>query len=200
MKKKAIFGGTFDPIHNAHLNIAYKSLERFNLDEVIFIPSGNPPHKDEKKVTPACIRYSMVQEAIKSIPKFKVSDYEIEKGGVSYTYETLKYFSQKEKDVEWFFISGLDSLMELDTWKNPDIILKLCKFIVFNRPGYRRSQVVEQEKYLEKKYSNSIVFLDIQPINISSTIIRQKIRRNEYIGDLVPKEICDIIKNNKLYV
>lgn len=200
MKKKAIFGGTFDPIHNAHLNIAYKSLEKFKLDEVIFMPSGNPPHKDEEKVTPACVRYSMVKEAIKGIPKFKISDYEIEKGGVSYTYETLKYFSQKEKDVEWFFIAGLDSLMELETWKNTDVILKLCKFIAFNRPGYKRSQVVEQKKHLEKKYSNGIVFLDIKPINISSTIIRQKIRRNEYIGDLVPEEICDIIKNNKLYV
>ena len=200
MKKKAIFGGTFDPIHNAHLNIAYKSLEKFKLDEVIFMPSGNPPHKDEEKVTPACVRYFMVKDAIKDIPKFKISDYEIEKGGVSYTYETLKYFSQKEKDVEWFFIAGLDSLMELETWKNTDVILKLCKFIAFNRPGYKRSQVVEQKKHLEKKYSNGIAFLDIKPINISSTIIRQKIRRNEYIGDLVPKEICDIIKNNKLYV
>lgn len=124
----------------------------------------------------------------------------LKKKGISYTYETLEHFSRSQKDVDWFFIAGLDSLMDLDKWRNVNTILSLCKFIVFNRSGYNKSQVLEQKEYLEKKYINNIVFLDIKPIDISSTIIRQKIRENEYIGDLVPEKIYDIIKKNKLYV
>ncbi|KHD35135.1 nicotinate-nucleotide adenylyltransferase [Clostridium acetobutylicum] len=200
MKKKAIFGGTFNPIHNAHLNIAAKSIEKLQLDELIFVPSGNPPHKSEKGIAPAELRYEMVKEAIKDNCKFTIDDYEIKKKGISYTYETLEHFSHSQKDVDWFFIAGLDSLMDLDKWRNVNTILSLCKFIVFNRSGYNKSQVLEQKEYLEKKYINNIVFLDIKPIDISSTIIRQKIRENEYIGDLVPEKIYDIIKKNKLYV
>ncbi|MCR3758220.1 nicotinate-nucleotide adenylyltransferase [Clostridium felsineum] len=200
MKKKAIFGGTFNPIHNAHLKIALRSLEELKLDEVIFMPSGNPPHKNEKQIAPANLRYEMVREAIKDNCKFKIDDYEIKREGFSYTYKTLEHFSYVEKDVEWFFIAGLDSLMDLEKWKNVNIILNLCKFIVFNRSGYDKEQIAKQKKMLERKYNNSIVFLDIEPIDISSTIIRHKIRRNEYIGDLVPEKIYDIIKKNKLYV
>lgn len=146
MKKEAIFGGTFDPIHNGHLHIAYEALYRLNLDKIIFMPSGNPPHKSNKKITNSYIRYEMVHMAIKEEKKFEISDYEIKKTRLSYTYETLEYFKNTFPSVQWYFLTGVDCLMDLHKWKNIDKIMKNCEFVVFNRPGYNKDTVIRQKK------------------------------------------------------
>ncbi|MGY0372431.1 nicotinate-nucleotide adenylyltransferase [Clostridium sp. JNZ J1-5] len=199
MNRKGIFGGTFDPIHNGHLHVAYEALYDLGLDKIIFVPSGNPPHKTEKLVTDSEIRYELVKKAIEDEKRFDVSSYEIHKSGLSYTYETLEHFNKIEPDTEWYFITGTDCLMELNSWKNINRILNSCRFVVFNRSGYNRSEIMEQKKQLEKKYNAEIVYLDIPILDISSTNIRNKIREEKNISYLIPKKVERLLEKMNLY-
>ncbi|KEH97449.1 nicotinate-nucleotide adenylyltransferase [Clostridium botulinum] len=199
MKKKGIFGGTFDPIHNGHLHIAYEALYKLNLDKIIFIPSGNPPHKTNKSVTNAETRYKLVERVIKNEKKFEVSRYELEKKSFSYTYQTLQYFNEKEPDTEWYFITGADCLMELNSWKSIDEILKLCHFVVFRRNGYSMNDIIKQKKQIEHRFNKSIIFLDIPIIDISSTFIREKSREEKNVSYLVPEVVSKFLKESHLY-
>ena len=126
MKKIGIIGGTFNPIHLAHLYIAYEAKCQLNLDKVIFMPAGSPPHKKNEDILEAPLRYKMVLEAIKKYEDFEISNYEIEKEGFSYTYETLENF--KSKDNILYFITGADCLINIEKWKNPDRIFKTSSF------------------------------------------------------------------------
>lgn len=197
--KKAILGGTFDPVHIGHLNIAYEALYQLKLDKVIFMPSGNPPHKVDKKITDGKIRYEMIKKAIEGEKSFEVSDYEINKKKLSFTYETLELFNNLERSTNWFFITGVDCLMEIDTWKNVDRILNNCNFVVFNRPGYTLKQIMEQKKRVEEKYKKDIIFLDIPLLDISATKIRNKVLNGEKVDYLVSKPVFEIIKRFKIY-
>lgn len=199
MIKKGIFGGTFDPIHNGHLYIAHKAIEKLNLDYIIFIPSGNPPHKTQKKKTEASIRYGLVNAAIEGEKKFLISDFEINNKELSYTYKTLEYFNNLEPNTEWYFISGADCLIELGSWKNVDKILSLCKLTVFNRPGYSKESILMQKERVEKRYNKEIVFLDINPLNISSTGIKEMIKEGKSVKHLLPERVYNIILKLKLY-
>ncbi|MBS6005476.1 MAG: nicotinate-nucleotide adenylyltransferase [Clostridium baratii] len=197
MKKYGIMGGTFDPIHNAHLYIAYEAKELLGLDKVIFIPNGSPPHKDNKNITGASLRYRMVLEAIKDFEDFEVSKYEIEKKELSYTYKTLEHF--KEDDVELYFITGADCLFDLDKWKNVSEIFSLCKFVVFTRPGFKEEDLIEEKKRAEKKYNGEIIFLNILDLEISSTDIRKRISEGKRIDFFVPKRVINLIEKENIY-
>lgn len=199
MMKKAIFGGTFDPIHNGHLHIAYEALYKLNLDKIIFMPSGNPPHKSNKNITEAFLRYEMVKTAIRNEDNFDVSDYEINRDNLSYTYQTLEYFTNLEKETKWYFITGVDCLMDIENWKNAEEILNLCTFVVFNRTGYSIESVLKKKISIEKKCNNKIVFLDIPLLEISSTNIRKHIKEGRKVGHLMPESVCYIIEQLKLY-
>ena len=197
MKKYGIIGGTFDPIHNAHLYIAYEAKELLGLDKVIFIPNGSPPHKDNKNITGASLRYRMVLEAIKDFEDFEVSKYEIEKKELSYTYKTLEHF--KEDGVELYFITGADCLFDLDKWKNVSEIFSLCKFVVFTRPGFKEEDLIEEKKRAEKKYNGEIIFLNILDLEISSTDIRKRISEGKRIDFFVPKRVINLIEKENIY-
>lgn len=199
MEKKAIFGGTFDPIHNGHLHIAYEALYKLNLDKIIFVPSGNPPHKQGGVIVNSNLRYEMVCMAIREEINFEISDYEINKKDISYTYETLTYFNETYPHTQWHFLTGVDCLMELETWKNLRDIMKICKFIVFNRPGYNKNEIMERKYILEKKYGNEIIFLDIPLLEISSTEIRKALRENRNIRYFLPEGVYNTAKELKLY-
>ncbi|WP_138203994.1 nicotinate-nucleotide adenylyltransferase [Haloimpatiens lingqiaonensis] len=200
MTKKAIFGGTFDPIHIGHLYIAYQALYKLNLDKIIFVPSGNPPHKTERIITDSKLRYHMIFEAIKGEKNFELSSYEIEKRGLSYSYETIEYFKNSEKDTEWYFITGVDCLMEIETWKNVDDILSNCKFIVFNRPGYNICDILKWKEFIQNKYKKNIEFLDIPLLDISSTEIKNMIKNGQEVYYLLPKGVDEYIKHKELYI
>jgi len=193
MKKKAIFGGTFDPIHNAHLYVAHKAIEDLGLDCVIFMPSAKPPHKLGKKVTDPYIRYKMVEIAIKGEPKFQISDYELNSKNLSYTYKTLEHFVKLEKDIEWYFITGLDCLMEVGNWKNTEKIFELCHFVVYNRLGYNFKSVKEN------KYFNRVIFLDMPILDISSTRIREDVSHGKNVSSLLPESVNNLIGQLNLY-
>ncbi|MCY6371853.1 nicotinate-nucleotide adenylyltransferase [Clostridium ganghwense] len=199
MNKNGIFGGTFDPIHNGHLHIAYEALYRLGLEKVIFIPAGNPPHKTNKGVTDAEVRFQLVKKTIEKEKKFEVSDYEIKKKNLSYTYETLKHFKLLQSQIQWYFITGVDCLMEIDSWKNVKEILDYCKFVVFNRPGYTKEDIIRQKNSIEKKYNKEIIFLDIPILEISSTQIREKIKKGENVSYLIPEKLNYLLTDMKLY-
>ena len=197
MKKIGILGGTFNPIHLAHLYIAYEAKNQLNLDKVIFIPAGSPPHKKDEEVLEASLRYYMVCEAIKSYEGFEISDYEIKKEGLSYTYETLEEF--KSDDNELYFITGADCLMDIEKWKSPEEIFKLSKFIVFNRAGYSKKNLRIQQDKIEEKFNTTISFLDIIDLEISSSMIRERIKKGKRVDFFLPKEVLNFIKENNIY-
>lgn len=199
MKRYGMMGGTFNPIHLAHLYIAYEAKETLNLDKVIFMVAGNPPHKKESSVIDSNYRYDMVKMAIKDYPGFEISDYEIQKKGYSYTYETLKYLKGDEGDVELFFIAGADSLMDIEKWKNPELVLSNCTFVAFNRGEYNKETLEEQKKKLQDKYNSNIILLDISNIDISSSMIRERIIKGKRVDFFIPEKVTEYIEQNKLY-
>lgn len=199
MEKIGIIGGTFDPIHNGHLYIGDKAKEILHLDKIVYMVAGNPPHKKNKNVTDAYIRFNMVKEAIKNKQGFCASNYEIDKKGFSYTYETLEHFSNDKRQI--YFITGADCLINIESWKEIKRIFKSCIFVVFPRPGYSKEQLLNQKEYIEKKYDTSIKYLDIPEIDESSTKIRELIKNTNYenVNELIPSKVLEIIKRENLY-
>ncbi|GAA0077336.1 nicotinate-nucleotide adenylyltransferase [Clostridium sp. CTA-5] len=197
MKRYGIIGGTFDPIHYAHLYIAYEAKKQLDLDEVIFMPAGNPPHKDGKCITDASLRYEMVNLAIQDYNEFSISSYEIEKNGLSFTYQTLEHL--KSKDRELFFITGADCLIDIEKWENVSKILSLCNLVVFTRGGINNDQLIKQEEYIQKKYEVDITVLKLNQLEISSTDIRKRIKDKERIDFFVPNSVVNFIEKNELY-
>ena len=197
MKRYGIIGGTFNPIHNAHLYIAYEAMRQLNLDKVIFMVAGVPPHKLNEEIVEAPARLKMVNLAIEGYDKFEASDYEIKKSGLSYTYETLEDF--KSNDIDLFFITGADCLRDIEKWKNPDRILKASKFVVFNRGGYSIENLNNQKCYIEKKYNTEILFLNTINLELSSTMIRERIICNERVDFFIPPNVLEYIKKNNIY-
>lgn len=200
MIRKGIIGGTFNPIHIGHINIAYEAIYNLSLDKVVFMPNGNPPHKNNAEVADGKYRLDMIKLAIEEEEMFEISAYEINKCGVSYTYETLKYLKDKEPETQWFFISGVDCLMDLHKWNSPDEILKNCNLVVFSRSGYSKEEIFNQKKRIEQKYKKSIIYLDIPLIEISSTAIRNKVEKKQEFSYLVGNKVSCYIKKNKLYL
>ena len=197
MKRYGIMGGTFNPIHLAHLYIAYEAKEQLDLDTIIFMPAGIPPHKRNNTIVDSSLRLEMVKLAIDDYEDFIVSDYEIEKQGLSFTYETLS--ALKKDDVELYFISGGDSLMDIESWKNTDCILRDCNFVVFNRGEFSIEELEKQKKKLEDKYDANIILLNGVNIDISSSMIRDRLEKGRRIDFFLPDEVLRYIDDNKLY-
>ncbi|EGT3614975.1 nicotinate-nucleotide adenylyltransferase [Clostridium perfringens] len=199
MKKIGVIGGTFDPIHIGHIYIAYEAYKELELDEVIFMPAGNPPHKRNKDITDEIIRYEMVKKAINPYSFFSISNYEIEKQGLSFTYETLRYLNESFGEVELYFITGADCLVNLNSWKNISDIFKFSNLVVFNRPGFNKNDLLKRKKEFEKEYCTNIVYLDLLNIEISSTFIRERVANSLEVKFFLPPGVMDIINKNNLY-
>lgn len=200
MKRYGIIGGTFDPIHYAHLYIAYEAKLQLNLDEVIFMPAGIQPFKVENNVTDSLLRYNMVKEAIKPYEDFSVSTHEIEKEGLSFTYQTLEHLKNKlGKECELFFITGADCLISLDRWKEVSKILSLCTFVVFSRGGFDNEVLNKRKKEIEESFKCNIIILELKQLEISSTDIRDRVKNGKRIDFFVPEEVNRFIKENNLY-
>ncbi|NLK95248.1 MAG: nicotinate-nucleotide adenylyltransferase [Clostridiales bacterium] len=197
MEKWGIIGGTFDPIHIAHLYIAEVAMKKLNLEKVIFMPAGSPPHKTDRRITEASLRLEMVNAAIKGKKGFEVSDYEIQNKGMSYTYKTLEYFNNKKREI--YFIVGSDCLMNLHKWREVDKIFSLCKLVVVTRPGFSKSELIKKKIEFEEKYNGEIIFLEVEGKDISSTEIKEYIKEGLEIEKLLPKEVIEIINKKGLY-
>ena len=196
MPKIGIMGGTFNPVHNAHIELAKKALEQFGLDKVLFITNGNPPHKKNHFILDAFIRHKMVCLAIKDYPKFETYDYEIKKETYSYTYETLKHLKKLYKPTDLYFIIGADSLHDIKKWVKPRLIMEMCTFLVFARKGYDMEKDLME---LKKEYYLKAQFIDAPEVDISSSEIRKMVSEGEDVSSLMPKEVSEFIMRNKIY-
>jgi len=199
MEKIGIIGGTFDPIHIGHLVLAEQIRTKFNLEKIIFIPAGTPPHKLNMNITSSKDRYNMTLIATINNPNFEVSSIEIDQADISYTINTIKKMKEIYKDSELYFIIGADVLYELDTWKEFENLFKLCKFIAATRPGTDEEKLLEKKEFLEQTYGAKILLTKVLALDISSTDIRNRIREGESIKYIVPEPVEKYIIKNKLY-
>lgn len=190
MSKVGVFGGTFDPIHYGHLITAQSVWEIRKLDKIIFIPAFISPHKSDIKTSSPEDRLNMIKIAIEGIEFFDYSDIEINKGGISYTVDTLAELKKKYDEIE--FIIGYDNIFEFHTWKNPDEIMKLAEIIVLKRKSSHPPQ-------FKDKYYNQAVFVQTRGIEISATDLRERVKNDLPINFLVPPKVKEYIFNNKLY-
>jgi nicotinate-nucleotide adenylyltransferase len=197
-KKIAILGGTFDPIHYGHLLLAQSVINQFDVEKVIFIPTGNPYNKEYYKVLDANQRQHMTSLAISDNEMFEVSNIDILRSGNTYSVDTItKIKSMYNEDTKIFFIVGSDYIKSLQNWKDIDKIFSLCEIIVAKRPNTQISNI--NQYILSSSYANKINVLEAPMLNISSTRIRNNVKNNESIKYLVPKEVESYIKLKNIY-
>ncbi len=201
MKKIGIMGGSFDPIHNGHINLAIDVKNKLSLDMIIFMPAGVQPFKIGKKVTSAKDRLAMINLAIKGLDGFDVSEIEIKSSEISYTYLSLREIRQKVGGkAEIYFITGTDTFLDILTWQHADELLTDNKFIVGDaRPGCENSKLDSVIAEAKRLYGTDVYKVDNRQFDISSSQIRKKIISGEDISKLVPKAVDDYIKAKKLY-
>jgi nicotinate-nucleotide adenylyltransferase len=193
-----VLGGTFDPIHYAHLVVAEEARVRLQLDRVMFVPSGQPPHKVAKVVTPAQDRLAMVRLAIASNSRFELSRLDVDRCGPCYSVDLLEILaSQLEPQDEIHFIVGLDSLAELPTWREPGRLISLCHLTVVRRPGYH-VDLVRLETILPGLMAR-LEFIEAPEMGISSTEIQQRVRAGLPIKYQLPEAVEDYIAGHGLY-
>lgn len=192
----ALYGGSFDPIHIGHLITATNAVETYNLDKVIFIPSHITPLKDRDLEASDTDRFEMIQRSIKNNPKFIVSDYEINNDGVSYSYNTVKYFKDTYRDEKIYFIIGTDRAKDLKKWYNIEELSKLTTFIFVARNGEKLEDIVENDDF----YKGIDYEIMISPIiEISSSLIRNRIKQNKKIDYMITDECKSYIEELSLY-
>jgi nicotinate-nucleotide adenylyltransferase len=196
MRRIGIFGGTFNPPHIAHSIVATNVMEQVSLDKILIIPSSIPPLKEAIEVAPSLHRYNMCNLAFGADEHFEVSDIEIKKkSAVSYTVDTLLELRNLygPNNVKFYLIIGIDQLLALDKWKTPDKLFLLSEVLVINRPGFLIHNA-------EKKYLDKVKLLSVPNLDISSTMIREYLRKGRSIKYLVLPEVEKYIRENKLYV
>lgn len=197
IKKLGIMGGTFNPIHYAHLFTSNYVLEKYNLDKIVFIPTGEPPHKKNIDLPSVEHRYNMTKIAIEDNSNFFISNIEVERHTTTYTIDTLKQIkSMCDEDIQLYFIVGTDTINQVYTWKEPENIFDLTKFIVTTRPNYTLN---EKTKQLVNKYKDKIYFCETPMLEISSTNIRKRVEQEKKVTYLLPKNVEDYIYKNNLY-
>lgn len=201
LNKIGILGGTFDPIHNGHIAIANAAKQQLNLDKVIFIPTGVSYMKTG--VSANHFRYDMVKLVTETNSDFDISDVEIKREGNTYTCDTISYFKEEFPDSELYFIAGTDTLFMIEKWKNFVYLLENMNLVICSRSGENLEIEKQKAEELKSKYNANIVFTNFEPIDISSTQIRDmfrsKIIDNELISFYLPYNVSQYIINNHLY-
>jgi nicotinate-nucleotide adenylyltransferase len=186
-----VMGGTFDPIHHGHLVAASEVQTRFGLDEVVFVPTGQPWQKDEREVSAPEHRYLMTVVATASNPRFTVSRVDIDRPGPTYTIDTLRDLHRERPDAELFFITGADALAQILSWKDADELFDLAHFVGVTRPGY-----VLSESGLP---ADRVTLQEVPAMAISSTDCRARVERAEPVWYLVPDGVVQYVNKYRLY-
>ena len=186
-----VMGGTVDPRHHGHLVAASEVQARFGLDEVVFVPTGQPWQKDDRQVSPAEHRYLMTVVATASNPRFTVSRVDIDRPGLTYTIDTLRDLHQERPDAELFFITGADALAQILSWKDADELFELAHFIGVTRPGYPLSE--------SGLPADRVTLQEVPAMAISSTDCRARVERAEPVWYLVPDGVVQYINKYRLY-
>lgn len=195
-----IMGGTFDPVHNGHLMLAQYAYRQFGLDQVWFLPNGCPPHKSQDTIESETYhRAQMVRLAIKDVPYFQMSSYELEQDRTSYSYETMEYFHQRYPEDSFAFIIGADSLFAIESWKCPEKLLAVCDILAAYRDDKGTPEMMSQIEYLENKYHAKIQLLETPVMDVSSHEIRKKIKDGENVTGLIPGAVEEYIARHNLF-
>ncbi|MFH5823808.1 nicotinate-nucleotide adenylyltransferase [Georgenia sp. AZ-5] len=190
-RRVGVMGGTFDPVHHGHLVAASEVRDAFDLDEVIFVPTGENPFKQDREVTAAEHRYLMTVVATASNPRFTVSRVEIDRPGVTYTIDTLRALREQMPDAEFFFITGADVLPQILTWKDADELWSLAHFIGVTRPGHQLD--------LGALPAAGVSLMEVPAMAISSTDCRDRVRAGKPVWYLVPDGVVQYIAKHGLY-
>ena len=199
-KRVGIMGGTFDPIHLGHLILGEKAYEQLHLDKVLFMPSGNPPHKRNRQGRATDDqRVEMVRKAICGNPHFELSLTEMHENGYTYTYHTLERMKKQNPDTDYYFIIGADSLYDFDSWMNPD---RICQNFILVVAVRNHTSVAELDREMERlslKYKGTFLRLDTMNIDISSETIRDWIKEKKSIRYYVADQVISYIEENHIY-
>jgi len=191
-RRLGIMGGTFDPVHHGHLVAGSEVQARFALDEVIFVPTGQPVGKHRETISPAEDRYLMTVIATASNPRFSVSRIDVDRPGQTYTIDTLTELRQLFPSDELFFITGADALDQIISWHRAEELFKLSHFVGVTRPGYDLSDL--------DLPSGAVSLMEVPALSISSTACRQRVAAGLPVWYLVPDGVVQYISKRKLYV
>ncbi len=193
-----VMGGTFDPIHMGHLACAEQARDRFGLDAVVFVPTGNPVFKRQQDVTPSSQRLAMCRLACAGNPFFDVSPIEIERGGDTYTVDTLRALREHYPDnVRLHFITGADAVKSIVKWRDSAAIAGLARLIAVTRPGFELDDEFKQTMAAHTDFD--VDYLEMTALSISSSMLRQWVAMDRSIRYLCPLSVCDFIEEKQLY-
>ena len=197
MKKIGIYGGTFSPPHNGHIDAAEKFISQVGLDKLYIMPANIPPHKELPDVS-AQMRFEMSKLAFENLDQTEVSDFELNSPGKSYTVNTLEHF--KSDDIKLYMLCGTDMFVTLDSWYRSDRICELAVIVLAAREKDRKREIYNAKRRLKRKFNAEIVTLKGEPIEISSTAVRKLTAENADISEFVPVKVADYIAQNRLYL
>ena len=198
-RKIGLMGGTFDPVHNAHLALARQAYRQFSLDEVWMLPNGNPPHKRDHSKADVNMRLDMLRLAVKGLSYVKVCDLEQSKDAYHYTFQTLLTLNRMYPEVQFYFIMGADSLFDFEDWREPGIISQECILLAAARDNCRLEEIQQQIRMLKEKYDADIRILNTPDMEIASADIRGRIAGGEDISQMLPAEVEAYIRSHHLY-
>lgn len=213
MERVGLLGGTFDPVHNGHLQLGRIVRDTIGLDRILFIPAASPPHKDNLQVSSSAHRLEMLEIALADCEAMEISDIEMVRRGMSYTIDTLEELKRSgQAGTQYFFVLGSDAMAEIETWYRWQELIVSVHFIVAVRPGFsvkeietlirRNGFAPEQSNYdrwFHQRHGNEIRFLADETVDISSTEIRKRIRAGTDLHNMVPRQVEAYIRANRLY-
>jgi nicotinate-nucleotide adenylyltransferase len=220
MMRLGLLGGSFNPIHNCHLTIAAQTRDALNLDRVLLIPTGDPPHKDLGSLAPARHREAMVRLAIEGEPSFGLSDIELRRQGKSYSIDTIRALQAEMGPASnLFFVIGLDAFLDLPSWKEADTLLRACHFVVVSRPRVSFRQLATMPLFppadpkalraldrgatprlsIPVPGGDMLTLLRLPPCHISASEIRGRIRERRTVEDVLPLPVQSYIIQHRLY-
>lgn len=199
MKKIGIMGGTFNPIHNGHLFLAENAYEQIGLDQILFMPSKNPPHKAKPVMVTDQQRVDMINLAIQDNPHFALSTLELERDGYTYTADTLKLLMEGKGEVRYYFIVGADSLFMMHQWYQPQVIFELCSVVAAGRDHVDWEELTTQAKRLKEQFHADLQLISMPTIQIASADIRSRVSLNKSIRYYVPDGVAQYINQHRLY-
>ena len=186
-----VMGGTFDPVHHGHLVAASEVADRFDLDEVVFVPTGHPTFKQDQDVTVAEHRYLMTVIATASNPRFTVSRVDVDRPGLTYTVDTLRDLKTERPDADLYFITGADAIEQILTWKDAEELFAMAHFVAVTRPGHTLS--------VDGLPADRVTIQEIPALAISSTDVRARARAGQPVWYLVPDGVVQYIAKHRLY-
>lgn len=193
-----MLGGTFDPVHRGHLALAAAARDELALDMVLFVPAGQPWRKGDRTISPGEHRLAMLRQGLEGEGAFEIATLELERGGPSYTAETMEALRRDRPNDELFLILGEDALVDLPNWVRPRRILELATLVVGRRAGGDRKSVKEAARRLPELLDRA-VWLKMALVEVNATEIRERVRRGEPIGEMVPSSVEAYIREHGLY-